>query len=175
MTFGVRPSCVATERCGSSLARLEIQCLHQERNTTCVSPCLSNSSAVGPGGGFRALATGVSSLSCITGSADAGISCLVSSIAGLPAICSTCSTGCSRLNAIIRCTFPESALGRSTQNVRFSRFSSMLPAGFDGVSSQTQAPCGENTTVIPPSFFEDTAATGPSTSVTWYVIPTMLS
>ena len=107
-------------------------------------------------------------LRCLA-SADAGISCLFSSIAGLPAICSTCSTGCSRLNAIIRCTFPESALGRSIQNVRFSRFSSMLPAGFDGVSSQTQAPCGENTTVIPPSFIEDTAATGPSTSVTWYV------
>ena len=46
MTFGVRPSCVATLRCGSSLARLEIQCLHQERNTTCVSSCMSNSSAV---------------------------------------------------------------------------------------------------------------------------------
>ena len=39
MTFGVRPSCVATLRCGSSLARLEMQCLHQERNTTCVSSC----------------------------------------------------------------------------------------------------------------------------------------
>ena len=48
MTFGMRPSCVATLRCGSSLARLEMQCLHQERNTTCVSSCLSSSSAVGP-------------------------------------------------------------------------------------------------------------------------------
>ena len=33
--------------------------LHQERNTTCVSPCLSNSSTVGPGGGFRALEAGI--------------------------------------------------------------------------------------------------------------------
>ena len=126
MTFGVRPSCVATLRCGSSLARLEMQCLHQERNTTCVSSCLSSSSAVGPGGGFRAFATGVSSLSCTTGFADASIPCLFSSIAGLPAICSTCSTGCSRLSAIILCTCSESALGRSIQNVRFSRFNSIL-------------------------------------------------
>ena len=117
-------------------------------SVSCVSSCLSNSSAVGPGGGFRALANGVSSLSCTVGSADAGIPCLFSSIEGLPAICSTCSTGWSRLSAIIRCTCSESALGRSIQNVRFSRFSSILPAGFNGVSSQTQAPCGENTTVI---------------------------
>ena len=38
--------------------------------------------------------------------------------------------GCSRLSAIIRCTCSESALGRSIQNVRFSRFNSILPAGF---------------------------------------------
>ena len=30
----------------------ETQCLRQERNITCVSSCLSNSSIVGPGGGF---------------------------------------------------------------------------------------------------------------------------
>ena len=65
-----------TLRCGSSLARLEMQCLHQERNTTCVSSCLSSASAVGPGGGFRALATGVFSLFCTTGFADA-VRCLL--------------------------------------------------------------------------------------------------
>lgn len=36
-----------------------------------------------------------------------------------------------------------------------------------------QAPCGENSTIVPPSFMEDTAATRPSTSVTWHVIPMM--
>ena len=51
--------------------------------------------------------------------------------------------------------------------VLLSRFNSMLPTGFNGVSSQTHAPCGEkNTTVMPPSFMEDTAATVRSTSKT---------
>ena len=114
--LGVRPSCVAVRRCGSSLALPETQCLHQEQNQTCVSSCLSSSSTVGPGGGFRALATGASTLSCMTGSAEGGASCLFSSITGFPAICSTCSTGCSLLSVIMRCTPPVPALGRSIQN-----------------------------------------------------------
>ena len=81
MTFGVRPSCVAMRRCGSSRALPETQCLHKERNTTCASSCLS-SSVVGPGGGFRALASGASSLSCMTGSVEDDASCLFSSITG---------------------------------------------------------------------------------------------
>ena len=79
MTFDVRASCVALRRCGSSRALPETQCLHQERNTTYVSSCLSSSSTVSQGV-FRALATGASSLSGMTGSADGGASCLFSSI-----------------------------------------------------------------------------------------------
>ena len=60
-----------------------------------------DSSVVGPGGGFRTLATGVSSLSCMTGSAENDV-CLFSSTVEFPAICSTRSTGCSRLSAITR-------------------------------------------------------------------------
>ena len=43
---------------GSSHALPETLCLHQERNTTCVSPCLSNPSSVSPGSGLRTLGTG---------------------------------------------------------------------------------------------------------------------
>ena len=80
MTFGVRASCVVLRRCGSSRALPKTQYLHQERNTKYVSLCLSSSSTVSQGGGFRALATRASSLSCVTGSADGGAFCLISSI-----------------------------------------------------------------------------------------------
>ena len=146
------------------------QCLHQERNTTCVSSCLFNSSTVGPGGGFRALGTGSSSLSCMTGSED-GASCVLSSITGFPAICSTCSTGCSLLSAIIRCTH-QCQLSGDPSRTFDSHVSNRCFQQASMVSRRkTHAPCGENTTVVPPSFMEDTAATGPSTPVTWYVIP----
>ena len=75
-----------------------------------------------------------------------------------------CSNGLFSPQRIMRCTPPVPTLGRSIQNVRFSRIKPMLPTGFNGVSSQTQAPCGEkrHASVV----MEDTAARGPSKSVT---------
>ena len=130
-----------------------MQCLHPERNTTCVSSCLSNCS-----GSRRRF-----SCSCNWGvfvvlhNRIYKCWCFLSFLLnrGITSNCSTCSTGCSRLSAIIRCTCSESALGRSIQNVQISRLSSILPAGFNSVSYQTQAPYWENTTVIPASFIDD--------------------
>ena len=166
MNFGVRPSCVAMRRCGSSLALPETHCLHQERNTTCVSSCLSSYPTVGPGGGFRALATEASSLSCMTGSAGGGASCRFSSITGVSSSLFNMFNGLFSPQRHHALHPPVPALGGSIQNVRFSRFKSMLPTGFNGISPQTQVPRGENTTAMPPSFMEDTTATGPSMSVT---------
>ena len=63
----------------------------------------------------------------VAGSVEDDASCLFSSVTGFPAICSTCSTCCSLISAIMRCTFPASARGKSIQNVRFSRFNSVHP------------------------------------------------
>ena len=93
MTFGVRPSCVATLRCGSSLARLEMQCLHQERNTHVREFRFVQFICSGSRWRFSCSLQ----LGCLRCLAQQDLQMLVFlvfsllSIAGLPAICSTCS------------------------------------------------------------------------------------
>ena len=81
MTFGVRPSCVAMRRCGSSLALPETQCLHQTEHNVreFVFVQLFNR---GSRWRFSCPCTRASSLSCMTGSGEDDASCLFSSITG---------------------------------------------------------------------------------------------
>ena len=119
------------------------QCLHQERNTTCVSSCVSDSSVVGPVGGFscpcnRGFFVVLHDGICLRSRGFQQSAQLVTRVV-LSSAPSCGARSPHRLVANTSRTFDSHVSTRRIQQV------SMV------VSSQNRAPCGENTTVMPPS------------------------
>ena len=80
---------------------------------------------------------------------------------------------CSCLKGIKCAISPLSSMGTSIQKVRCSRTKLRRCSGGIGACSQTQEPLGEKTTVKPESFIAETEATGPFTSVTSKLMPSV--